>query len=169
MTLKTHVRITSTQTLVVLCLHTTLDSWTSTAWLGPACVFSPTSAEDVSVAVKLFTHANVPFAVRAGGGMTVDNAANIGPEGILISSTNMTMMDINDDHSLVLVGPGIRWPRFYAYLDNFNRTVDGIRLGNVGVVGLLLGGGIGFFSYEHGSVSTEVQAFQVPPLPSNLI
>ncbi|KAF4785883.1 hypothetical protein HER10_EVM0011014 [Colletotrichum scovillei] len=146
MTLKTPVRITSTQTLAELGLHSTLDSWTSTAWLGPACVFAPTSAEDVSVAVKLFTQANVPFAVRAGGGMTVDNAANIGPEGILISSTNMTMMDINDDHSLVSVGPGIRWPRFYAYLDDFNRTVDGIRLGNVGVVGLLLGGGIGFFN-----------------------
>ncbi|KXH30273.1 FAD binding domain-containing protein [Colletotrichum simmondsii] len=144
-------------------------SWTSTAWLGPACVFAPTSAEDVSVEVKLFTQANVPFAVRAGGGMTVDNAANIGPEGILISSTNMTMMDINDDHSLVSVGPGIRWPQFYAYLDNFNRTVDGIRLGNVGVVGLLLGGGIGFFSYEHGSVSTEVQAFQCVLANGNIV
>ncbi|KAK1711765.1 hypothetical protein BDP67DRAFT_619561 [Colletotrichum lupini] len=169
MTLKTPVRTTSTQTLVVLCLHSTLDSWTSTAWLGPACVFAPSSAEDVSIAVKLFTQVNVPFAVRAGGGMTVDNVANIGPQGILISSTNMTVIDINDDHSLVSVGPGIRWPQFYAYLDNFNRTVDGIRLGNVGVVGLLLGGGIGFFSYEHGSVSTEVQAFQCVLANGNIV
>ncbi|KAH6971202.1 hypothetical protein BKA56DRAFT_694237 [Ilyonectria sp. MPI-CAGE-AT-0026] len=135
-------------------------SWSATAWLGPACVFAPNTPKMVSFAVKLFTELGVPFAVRSGGGMTVDNAANIGPEGILISSTNFTEMRISSDLQSVSVGPGIRWPEFYAYLDTFNRTLDGIRLGNVGVVGLLLGGGIGFFSYEHGSISTEVQSFE---------
>lgn len=143
-----------------LCLWL-LDSWSATAWLGPACVFAPNTPKMVSFAVNLFAELSVPFAVRAGGGMTVDNAANIGPEGILISSTNFTEMRISGDLQSVSVGPGIRWPEFYAYLDTFNRTLDGIRLGNVGVVGLLLGGGIGFFSYEHGSISTEVQSFEV--------
>ncbi|KAL0766456.1 hypothetical protein CaCOL14_010901 [Colletotrichum acutatum] len=53
-------------------------SWISTVWLGPACVFAPTSAEDVSAAVKLFTQAKVPFVVRAGGGMTEKSEGNGG-------------------------------------------------------------------------------------------
>lgn len=93
--------------------------------------------------------------------MPMDNAANIGSEGILIANTNLTRMDISKDHSLVTVGAGIRWPELYAYLDQFEVTANGIRMGNVGVIGYLLGGGIGFFSYEHGLSSVGVESFEV--------
>jgi FAD/FMN-containing dehydrogenase len=93
--------------------------------------------------------------------MPMDNAANIGSEGILIANTNLTQMEISEDRSVVAVGAGIRWPQLYAYLDQFGVTANGIRMGNVGVIGYLLGGGIGFYSYEHGISSVGVESFEV--------
>ena len=104
--------------------------------------------------------------------MPVSNAANIGPEGILISSTNFTTLRISDDLHTVSVGPGIRFPVLYGFLENYGVSMNGIRIGDVGVIGFLLGGGIGFFSYEYGMASTYVLAFEVrfaalpvPPSP----
>ncbi|KAH6662650.1 hypothetical protein F5X68DRAFT_178151 [Plectosphaerella plurivora] len=132
----------------------------STSWLGPACIFTPQTSEDVSFAIKTVSQHKVKFAIRGGGAMPMDNAANIGSEGILIANTNLTQMEISEDHSLVSVGAGIKWPRLYAYLDQFGVTANGIRMGDVGVIGYLLGGGIGFYSYEHGLSSVGVESFE---------
>ncbi|KAH7129250.1 hypothetical protein EDB81DRAFT_846152 [Dactylonectria macrodidyma] len=134
--------------------------WSATSWLGPACIFTPEAPEMVSFAVKTFSSNKIKFAVRGGGAMPIDNAANIGSEGILIANTNLTSMAMSEDNSVVSVGAGVRWPELYAYLDEFSVTVNGIRMGNVGVVGFLLGGGIGFFSYEHGVATTFVDSFE---------
>jgi FAD/FMN-containing dehydrogenase len=115
----------------------------------------------ISSAVKTFSSGGVKFAIRGGGSMPVSNAANIGPEGILISSSNLTTMKLSQDHQIVSVGPGIRFPTLYTYLEPYNVTVNGIRIGDVGVAGFILGGGIGFFSYEHGLASTGVDGFEV--------
>lgn len=73
--------------------------------------------------------------------MPIDNAANIGPEGIMMALTNLSAMAISDDHQTVTIGAGVTWPSLYAYLDEFNVTANGIRSGNGGVVGAILGRG----------------------------
>lgn len=93
--------------------------------------------------------------------MPISNAANIDKEGILISTSNFTMLSVSDDKQILSVGAGIRWPDVYNFLEPYGLSVIGGRLGDVGVVGYLVGGGIGFFSYEHGMASTGVKSFQV--------
>lgn len=93
--------------------------------------------------------------------MALANAANIGPEGILIANTNFTTLSISNDRSSVKIGAGIKWPAVYSYLDEFKVAVNGIRIGDVGVVGFLIGGGIGFHSYEYGMASTYINYFDV--------
>ncbi|TVY62282.1 Bifunctional solanapyrone synthase [Lachnellula suecica] len=102
----------------------------------------------MSDAIKLFTKNQVQFAIRGGGYMALDGASNIGSEGILIANTNFTTLAFTEDKSALKVGAGIKWPALYNYLDGTGVTVNGIRIGDVGVIGYLLGGGIGFFSYE---------------------
>lgn len=97
--------------------------------------------------------------------MPVADAANIGPEGILISSTNLTTIALSKDKQILTVGSGVRWPEVYDFLAPHNVVVNGIRIGNAGVVGFLLGGGIGFFSYEHGIAATGVSSFEVRQCP----
>ncbi|CAG9997105.1 unnamed protein product [Clonostachys byssicola] len=126
-------------------------SWTSTTYLGPSCIFAPQGAEDVQFALQTFREHQVQFGIRCGGAMPIDNAANIGPEGIMMAMTNLTSMAISDDTETVTIGAGITWPPLYAYLDEFGVTANGIRSGNGGVVGAILGGGpFGFMAYEYG-------------------
>ncbi|KAI8650236.1 FAD-binding PCMH-type domain-containing protein [Fusarium sp. Ph1] len=126
-------------------------SWTSTTHLGPSCIFAPQSAKDVQFALHTFQEHQVQFAIRGGGAMPIDNAGNIGPEGIMMATTNLSTMAISDDRKTVKIGAGVTWPPLYAYLDQFGVTANGIRSGNGGVVGAILGGGpFGFMAYEYG-------------------
>ncbi|KAJ3459727.1 hypothetical protein MRS44_015800 [Fusarium solani] len=126
-------------------------SWTSTTHLGPSCIFAPQSAKDVQFALHTFQEHQVQFAIRGGGAMPIDNAGNIGPEGIMMATTNLSTMAISDDRKTVKIGAGVTWPPLYAYLDQFGVTANGIRSGNGGIVGAILGGGpFGFMAYEYG-------------------
>ncbi|KAK7709790.1 hypothetical protein SLS64_006031 [Diaporthe eres] len=83
--------------------------------------------------------------------MPIDNAANIGPEGIMMAMTNLSSIAISDDRQTVTIGAGVTFPPLYKYLDDFNVTANGIRSGDGGVVGAILGGGpFGFMAYEFG-------------------
>lgn len=83
--------------------------------------------------------------------MPIDNAANIGPEGIMMAMTNLSDISISDDRQTVTIGAGVTFPPLYKYLDDYNVTANGIRSGDGGVVGAILGGGpFGFMAYEFG-------------------
>ncbi|KAF4547861.1 FAD-binding domain-containing protein 65 [Elsinoe fawcettii] len=130
-------------------------SWTSTTYLGPSCIFAPQSTEDVQFALRTFQDKKIKFAIRSGGAMPIDNAANIGPEGIQMAMTNLSTMAISEDRKSVVLGSGITWPPLYAYLDQYGVSANGIRSGDGGVIGAILGGGpFGFMSYEFGMANT---------------
>lgn len=100
--------------------------------------------------------------------MPIDNAANIGPEGIMMALTNLSAMAISENHQTVTIGAGVTWPSLYAYLDEFNVTANGIRSGNGGVVGAILGGGpFGFMAYEFGmsNIARSLDVCDIPQLP----
>ena len=103
--------------------------------------------------------------MRGGGHMPIANAANINASGILISSTNLNILQLSEDHETMSVGPANRWGDVYVYLNatKTGKMVVGGRYGPVGVPGLLLGGGMSFFSYEYGfaSANGNVKAFEV--------
>ncbi|KAE9393030.1 FAD-binding domain-containing protein, partial [Gymnopus androsaceus JB14] len=58
-------------------------------------------------------------------------------------------------------GAGSRWRDVYAVLKPENLTTVGGRVGDVGVGGFLLGGGIGFLSTEHGFGSDSIVNYEV--------
>lgn len=103
------------------------------------------------------TELDTLFAMRGGGHMPISTAANINSSGVLISSTNLNLLQLSDDKQNMSMGPGNRWFDVYSFL---NATAPGItvvggRLAPVGVPGLLLGGGFSFYSYEYGMSSTN--------------
>lgn len=93
--------------------------------------------------------------MRGGGHMFIPSAANIGPEGVLISSTKLNTLSLSADLQTVSVGPGPRWGDVYVYLASTGtgKMVVGGRYSPVGVPGLLLGGGISFYSSKYGFAS----------------
>lgn len=59
------------------------------------------------------------------------------------------------------IGPGGRWKDVYAELAKHDRVVSGGRKGNVGVAGLILGGGNTFYASRHGFACDNVVSFKV--------
>ncbi|CZR57665.1 uncharacterized protein PAC_07554 [Phialocephala subalpina] len=106
-------------------------SWNAGAWLGPACVLTPASAEQLSCAVKSLVKFQTPFAMRGGG----------------------QCHRRRREHQL----DQLIWGEVYTFLNTTGtgKMVVGGRHAPVGIPGLLLGGGISFFSYDYGFASTN--------------
>ncbi|KAL1647509.1 hypothetical protein SLS61_007334 [Didymella pomorum] len=134
--------------------------WSATTFNGPACVFVPRNAQEASVAVTTMTLTLSKFAVRGGGHMPIPGYNGIDNNGILLSASNLTTLALSSDKSIVSVGPGNRWGDVYTYLAPSNLAAVGGRVGHVGVPGLLLGGGISFYSSQHGLASDNVVKYQ---------
>ncbi|KAL1964865.1 hypothetical protein VTN77DRAFT_6367 [Rasamsonia byssochlamydoides] len=128
--------------------------------LSPACVVTPSSTADVATAIQVLVAHDVPFAVRGGGHTLNAGAANI-QSGITIDLRLLNQISLNEDQSVASVGGGATWDDVYSYLDQFGLAVAGSRDGQIGVGGLILGGGISYFSGTRGLVCDNVENFEV--------
>ncbi|KAJ7160981.1 hypothetical protein C8R46DRAFT_1038176 [Mycena filopes] len=129
--------------------------------LKPACRVSPTSADDVSVIVRITGDNKCDFAVRSGGHMTNAGASNIGPSGFTLDLQKMSTISLSRDQKTVSIGPGSTWKMVYHTIGPQNLSTVGGRTSGVGVAGFLLGGGISFLSLEHGFGSDNVVAYEI--------
>ncbi|CAI0644504.1 unnamed protein product [Colletotrichum noveboracense] len=140
--------------------ETQTQYWSATAYNSPACVFVPQNAQQVSFAVTTLTLSLTKFAVRSGGHMPVVGYNSIGSSGVVLSTSNLTTLAVSDDKATVSVGAGHRWRDVYSYLQPYGLVVVGGRIGGVGVSGLLLGGGISFYSNQYGFAADNVVRYQ---------
>ncbi|RAH78668.1 putative oxidoreductase [Aspergillus japonicus CBS 114.51] len=129
--------------------------------LYPSCIVAPTTVDGVATAVQYLTaNATCDFAIRSGGHIVVEGAANIA-DGVTIDLRGLDSIGVSDDRSTVTVGVGATWGDVYKALDPLNLTVAGGRVGQVGVGGLTTGGGISYFSPRYGWTCDTVVDFEV--------
>ncbi|OJJ32641.1 hypothetical protein ASPWEDRAFT_29799 [Aspergillus wentii DTO 134E9] len=127
--------------------------------IDPFCIVVPTSAEDVSLSVKILTkHPSTPFAIR-GGGHSPNRGASNAENGVTIDF--QSMKEVANYGPITSVGPGAAWSDVYSVLDPKGLTVVGGRVAGVGVGGLTTGGGISAFSPELGFACDNVANMQV--------
>lgn len=69
----------------------------------------------------------------------------------------------------VTAEPGASWGSVYAALDPYGKSVIGARDEDVGVGGLILGGGMPYFSNLYGLASDNVKNFQVCTQPVPIV
>ncbi|KAL2834990.1 hypothetical protein BDW59DRAFT_136936 [Aspergillus cavernicola] len=115
------------------------ENRSETAWATPTCIVSSADTSVLQDIVRLLTSQDVPFAVRSGGHMPSPLGANINT-GVLISLSGLDGTTYHPEQGVVEVGTGLKWRDVYAYLDEYNVTVVGGRVLDVGVGGLILGG-----------------------------
>lgn len=144
------------------------DFYTSSAWLGPACVFEPSDSYQMADAVLTMQNHSSPFALRGGGHMPIADAANINSTGVLLSTYGLSQVQVSEDRKTVNIGPGNHWSDVYKGLEPYGLTVVGGRLGVVGVPGLLLGGGVSYFGNEYGWSSANIASYTVRHDPERL-
>ena len=139
-----------------------LESYWSTqeSSLQPSCIVSVTAKDDVARAVAILNAGNCRFAVRSGGHAPAQGWANIAG-GVTLDLQGLKQITISEDRQEVDIGPGNRWGDIYRVLDAEGLSVVGGRASPVGVGGLLLGGGISFFSPRYGYAADNVVSFEI--------
>lgn len=128
--------------------------------LTPRCFVTPRSTANVSVIVKTLTCAKAPFTVKSGGHSAFAGASNI-DDGVTIDLGHLNEITVSDDKETVSIGPGNRWINVSEALDPQGLAVVGGRVASVGVSGLLLGGGISYFSGKYGWACDNVREYEV--------
>ncbi|OTB02610.1 hypothetical protein M426DRAFT_322532 [Hypoxylon sp. CI-4A] len=136
------------------------ENWSQTVWAKPTCIIQPANTEELSSIVSSIVEQNVEFAVRSGGHSVVKGAANING-GVLIDMVNFDTVDYDADKKVAVVGSGLRWKEVYTSLDQYNVTVAGGRVLDVGVGGLTLGGGLSYLADLYGLVCDNVVNYEV--------
>lgn len=102
-----------------------------------------------------------PFAIKSGGHSANPEAANI-ESGVTIDLAHLNSTEIHVDAKKASVAPGAWWGDVYKPLEDAGSyTVPGGRVADVGVGGLVLGGGISFLAPRVGFVCDAVSNFEV--------
>ncbi len=134
--------------------------WSRYSNVEPACILRPTSAEEVSSIVKTLVAARQKFAIRAGGHTQWPGANNI-QDAVTIDLQFLSHTKFDEATNTADIGPGAHWSDVYDELEKYGRVVAGGRNGKVGVGGLLLGGGMTFFTGARGFACDDVIEYQV--------
>ncbi|KAI0811567.1 FAD binding domain-containing protein [Xylaria sp. FL0064] len=133
---------------------------TSCGNLKPSCILMPTTTEEVAAIVSILATTNESFAIKSGGHNPNNYFASI-DGGPLISTKMLNEVILDPTAETVRVGPGNRWDDVSAALDGSGYTAVGGRIGNVGVGGYMLGGGLSFMSTEYGWAANSVIEFEL--------
>jgi FAD/FMN-containing dehydrogenase len=102
----------------------------------------------------------VKFAIRSGGHSPSPFAANT-DDGVLIDTSLLSTKEYNAKDQIVKIGTGLKWGDVYSYLDEYQLTVVGGRVLDVGVGGLILGSGLSYLSDLYGMACDNVVNFEV--------
>ncbi|KAH6887749.1 FAD binding domain-containing protein [Thelonectria olida] len=138
---------------------------TACSALKPSCIVYPKTAREVAEMVHIINDIenNDHFAVKSGGHNPNNYFASI-KDGPLISTKKLDQVKLDDKTGQVRVGPGNRWDDVAEKLNGSGWTVVGGRIGNVGVGGYMLGGGLSFLSQQYGwAVSSIIEMEVVLP------
>jgi FAD/FMN-containing dehydrogenase len=82
-------------------------------------------------------------------------------KGPLISTKELNEVTFHPESMTVTVGPGNDWQDVHKALEGTNVTVVGGRIGEVGVGGYVLGGGLSFLSTQYGWAANNIVSFEV--------
>lgn len=130
--------------------------------VNPSCRLTPKSPNDVSIAVSELAKFHCEFAIRGGGYMFWAGSANIAG-GLTIDLSSFTSVSVSADRKTTSAGGGTRWSGIYSKLDVMDLAIVGGRVFDVGIGGLILGGGNSWFAPRFGFVRDNIANFEAGP------
>ncbi|KAJ7852658.1 hypothetical protein B0H14DRAFT_3657729 [Mycena olivaceomarginata] len=125
------------------------------------CRVSPHTPQEIAKILGILKQDGAQFSVRSGGHMTWPGAANIAAPGVAIDLKALNITTVSADKKTAHVQPGGGWGVVYNTLEPLDLIVVGGRSMTVAPGGFLLGGGISFFSPEHGFASDNIVNYEV--------
>ncbi|KAH7549081.1 hypothetical protein BM1_10466 [Bipolaris maydis] len=126
----------------------------------PRCIFRPETAQEVANVVRVSQANKCRFAFRSGGHAQFAGASSA-DGGITVLFERMAGITLSEDKNIVSIGPGALWSDIYGNLAEHNLAVVGGRVADVGIGGLVTGGGISYFSNQRGWACDNVVSYEV--------
>ncbi|KAF2661146.1 FAD-binding domain-containing protein [Lophiostoma macrostomum CBS 122681] len=139
-------------------------SWTADTQRSPWCFVVPSTTDEISRTIIALQGAgngagDWHIAIRSGGHGS-DNQNSI-TEGVIIDLSHLNATTFDAATKIASVGTGARWGDVYAEVDKSGVLVTGGRQGVVGVGGLLLGGGVSWYTPRNGFACDSVVNYEV--------
>ncbi|KAF7197662.1 FAD-dependent monooxygenase CTB5 [Pseudocercospora fuligena] len=156
-----YVQVTSTSGNITQYDVEKSDFWsTFQAEVSPSCFVNPTCPEEVAQVLEILKDNQCQFAVKSGGHAAFAGASNI-DGGVTILLKELNTLQLDREAGVVQIGTGNLWIDVYEYLTPKKMSVVGGRVTGIGVGGLVLGGGISFFSGRYGWACDGVRNYEV--------
>lgn len=128
--------------------------------LRPLAVVRPRDASDIKTSLVKAAQAGLQVTVKNGGHNPAGHALN--DKGMVIDMKDMNSVTWGGDSGLdIISGGGATWEQVHKVLQEKPRTIVGGGCPQVGVVGLALGGGVGWLSRSRGLVSDNVLSLKI--------
>ncbi|KAG2359562.1 FAD-binding domain-containing protein [Suillus spraguei] len=124
-----------------------VNNWAFTNAQAPACSFEPANAQDVGIAVK-------------GGGHSA-NSGFSSTLGVQIAMTQFSSIIYDESAQTATIGMGLVWEDVYSALAAYGVVVVGGKDTNVGVAGVILGGGYSCLGNEYGLAVDNIVSFEL--------
>lgn len=125
-------------------LQTTFDN--------PWCIYKPTSPKNITDVIRHLTIGRCPFSIKGGGHTAWAGAASTS-DGVMIDMTRMNEVTVSADRTVASIGAGARFGQIYPKLEAEGLMVAAGRDVDVGIGGLVLGGGYSWFTSTMGFVA----------------
>ncbi|KAH9883856.1 hypothetical protein F4778DRAFT_615644 [Xylariomycetidae sp. FL2044] len=127
--------------------------------LTPTCIIFPTTVDEVSAIIKVLNTNTEQFAIKSGG-HNPNNYFSSVEGGPIISTSKLDQVLLDAETGIAQVGPGNRLDGIAEKLDGTGWTFVGGRIGNTGVGGLVLGGGLSYMSTQYGWSASSVLEYE---------
>ncbi|HEY9623362.1 MAG TPA: FAD-binding oxidoreductase [Crinalium sp.] len=125
----------------------------------PAAIVRCADAEDVRIAVNFARELGMTLSVRSGGHSLPGYSSNDG--GLVIDLANLKMITIDPVRRTARLEPGLTWGEVANALQPFGLAITAGDTANVGVGGLLVGGGIGWMVRAYGLTIDHLRSVEV--------
>lgn len=141
-------------------------NWNAVYRSHPEEILYPADVLEVQKAVAYVQERGLPFRIRSGG-HSFDGFSSL-DDGIVISLTKLSSIEIRDDDTVV-VGPAANLGDIYRSLSPRGLAIPGGTCLGVGAAGLSLGGGIGFLGRSHGWLAQSIRSLDLVDAGGNLL
>ncbi|KAF1911693.1 hypothetical protein BDU57DRAFT_506268 [Ampelomyces quisqualis] len=126
----------------------------------PSCIAFPKTVEEVSIVVQIIANTTERFAIKSGG-HTPNNGWSSVEGGPLIALEHLDQANLDPATGILDAGPGNRLDGIAAKLQGSGWTFVGGRIGNTGIGGLILGGGLSYMSTQYGWSASSVLEYEI--------
>lgn len=128
--------------------------------LKPSCIIFPTTVDEVAAVVNILRDNDEDFAIKSGGHNPNKYYSSV-EDGPVISTSKLDQVLLNQETGVLRAGPGQRLDSISAELDGTGWTFVGGRIGNTGIGGLILGGGLSYMSSQYGWSASSVIEYEI--------